>query len=132
MRALIDTNVLIDYLGGVEAARDELARHAEPLISTITWMEVMVGASDDREIARLRWFLSGFGRVAIDDRVSELAVTIRREHRIRLPDAIIWASARSIGGLLVTRNTKDFPADDPGVRVPYSIGGRSDERGGSA
>ena len=78
MRALIDTNILIDYLGGVEAARGELARHAEPLISAITWMEVMVGASDDREMERLRWFLSGFKRVAIDDRVTELAVAIRR------------------------------------------------------
>ena len=123
MRALLDTNILIDYLGGVEAARDEIARHDEPLISTVTWMEVMVGAADDREMARLRWFLSGFERVAIDDRVSELAVAIRREHRIRLPDAIIWASARSIGGLLVTRNTRDFPSGDPGVRVPYSIEG---------
>ena len=123
MRALLDTNILIDYLGGVEAARDEIARHDEPLISTITWMEVMVGASDDREMVRLRWFLSGFERVAIDDRVSELAVAIRRERRIRLPDAIIWASARSVGGLLVTRNTRDFPSGDPGVRVPYSIEG---------
>lgn len=122
MRALLDTNILIDYLGGIEAAREEIARHDGPLISSITWMEVLVGAFDDREMARLRWFLSGFGRVAIDDRVSELAVAIRREHRIRLPDAIIWASARSIGGLLVTRNTKDFPAGAPGVRVPYSIG----------
>ena len=122
MRALLDTNILIDYLGGVDAARDEIARYDAPLISTITWMEVMVGASDEREMARLRWFLSGFGRVAIDDRVSELAVGIRRERRIRLPDAIIWASARSIGGLLVTRNTKDFPTGAPGVRVPYSIG----------
>ena len=122
MRALLDTNILIDYVAGVEAARDEIARYDAPLISTITWMEVMVGASDDGEMARLRWFLSGFGRVAIDDRVSELAVAIRRAHRIRLPDAIIWASARSMGALLVTRNTKDFPAGDPGVRVPYSIG----------
>ena len=125
MRALLDTNILIDYLGGVEAAREEIARLDGPLISSITWMEVLVGASDEREMARLRWFLSGFGRVAIDDRVSELAVAIRREHRIRLPDAIIWASARSIGGLLVTRNTRGFPADAPGVRVPYSISARS-------
>ncbi len=121
MRALIDTNVLIDYLSGVEAARGELSRHADPAISAITWMEVMVGAADDRETARLRWFLSGFERVPIDDDVSERAVTIRRERRIRLPDAIIWASARRIGGVLVTRNTRDFPADDPGVRVPYAI-----------
>ena len=31
--------------------------------------------------------------------------------------------ARHIGGLLITRNTKDFPPDDPGVRVPYTITG---------
>ena len=130
MRALLDTNILIDYLGGVEAAREEIARHDGPLISAITWMEVLVGAADEGEIARLRWFLSGFGRVAIDDRVSELAVAIRREHRIRLPDAIIWASARSINGLLVTRNTRDSPAGAPGVRVPYSIGaGGGDDPG---
>ena len=118
---LIDTNILIDYLCGIEAARDELALHVEPAISAITWMEILVGASDERESARLKWFLSGFPRIAIDDAVSELAVAIRREFRIRLPDAIVWASARRIGGVLVTRNTKDFPRDDPGVRVPYSL-----------
>lgn len=123
MSALIDTNVLIDYLTGIEAARDELSRHNDPAIGAITWMEVMVGAADDRESARLRWFLSGFTRVPIDDEVSELAVAIRRKHRLRLPDAIIWASARRSGRILVTRNTKDFPAGDPGVRVPYSIAG---------
>ena len=124
MSALVDTNVLIDYLAGIEAARDELSRHNDPAISAITWMEVMVGAAGDRESARLRWFLAGFTRVPIDDEVSELAVAIRREHRLRLPDAIIWASARRSGRILVTRNTKDFPAGDPGVRVPYSIAGR--------
>jgi hypothetical protein len=27
----------------------------------------------------------------------------------------------SLAALLVTRNTKDFPSDDPGVRVPYTL-----------
>ena len=121
MRALLDTNVLIDYLGGIAAARNELAQHEEPSISAITWMEVMAGAEDQEEGARLRSFLSGFRLIPINEAVSEIAVAIRRDRRIRLPDAIIWASARHIGGLLVTRNTKDFPADEPGIRVPYSI-----------
>ena len=116
-----DTNILIDYLGGVDAAREEIARHDDPAISAVTWMEVMVGAADEEETARLRSFLSGFRLVPIDEAVSELAVAIRREHRIRLPDAIIWASARRIEGLLVARNTRDFQADEPDVRVPYSI-----------
>ena len=38
MRAVIDTNILIDYLAGVEAARDELARNANASISAITWI----------------------------------------------------------------------------------------------
>lgn len=121
MRALIDTNILIDYLSGVEAAREELSRFNRPSISWITWMEVLVGASDRRETQQLKSFLSGFQIVAIDRPVSELAVTIRREHRIALPDAIIQASARAIGAILVTRNTRDFREDDPGVRVPYSL-----------
>jgi hypothetical protein len=34
---------------------------------------------------------------------------------------VVWASARIDGRLLVTRNTKDFPAADPGVRHPYRV-----------
>lgn len=37
-----------------------------------------------------------------------------------MPDAIIWAAARRQGRLLVARNTRDFPEDDPGVRAPYA------------
>ena len=51
MRALIDSNILIDDLAGVEAARSELARHTAPAISAITWREVLAGAEDDEEIA---------------------------------------------------------------------------------
>jgi len=120
MKALLDTNILIDYLNGVEDARDELERYEAPLISTITWMELMVGVAGDDE-ASIRSFLSRFTHVNIDAEVAEIAVAIRREQKICLPDAIIWASAKRENALLVTRNTKDFPADFPGVRVPYHL-----------
>ena len=120
MRAVIDTNILIDFLSGEDAASEELTRHDEPCISPISWMEVMVGAENFDEERRLRAFLAQFERVPIDDEVAEIAVGIRKTTRIRLPDAIIWATARRIGGVLVTRNTRDFPQGDPGVRVPYS------------
>jgi predicted nucleic acid-binding protein len=51
--------------------------------------------------------------------VARAAVDLRRERRLRLPDAIVWASAQQESALLVTRNTRDFPKTDPGVRVPY-------------
>lgn len=57
--ALFDTNILIDYLNGIEQAKRELDRYADKAISLVTWMEVMVGATPDTE-AVLRGFLSGF------------------------------------------------------------------------
>ena len=120
MKALIDTNILIDYLNGIDAAREEIGRYETPLISAITWMEVMVGAIEDEQQA-IRSFLSGFTQVAIDAEVAEIAVAIRRKQKMRLPDAIIWASAKRESALLVSRNTKDFPAELPGVRAPYRL-----------
>jgi predicted nucleic acid-binding protein len=118
--ALFDTNILIDYLNGVEQAKTELERCDDKAISLITWMEVMVGATPETE-AVLRRFLCAFTRLPIDESVSNLAVTLRKKHRIKLPDAIVWATAQVNKRILVTRNTKDFPADEPGVRVPYRV-----------
>ena len=120
MRALLDTNILIDYLNGVRAAKDEIGRYQRPLISMITWIEVMIGARPV-DAALVRAFLSGFERIEIDQAVAEEAVELRRQRRLRLPDAIIWASARRHDALLVTRNSKDFPPQEPEVRVPYSL-----------
>ncbi|MER1967958.1 type II toxin-antitoxin system VapC family toxin [Castellaniella sp. GW247-6E4] len=118
VRALFDTNILIDYLGGIPAAKAELARYARPAISVITWMEVMAGVTREDE-AMIRAWLTTFDRVALDETVADRAVSIRAQRRIRLPDAIIWASAQVHSMLLVSRNTKDFPPDEPGVRMPY-------------
>jgi len=68
-----------------------------------------------------REFLDGFTLVGLNETVAERAVTLRRQYRLRLPDAIVWASAQVQSMLLVTRDTKGFPADDPGVRMPYRV-----------
>ena len=120
MKALFDTNILIDFLRGVPAARDELNRYDGKAISVVSWMEVMVGAPMPAERGT-REFLDGFALVALDETVAERAVTLRRQYRLRLPDAIVWASAQVQAMLLVTRDTKGFPADDPGVRMPYRV-----------
>ena len=121
MKALFDTNILVDYLNGVGAARDELGLYRTRLVSLVSWMEVMIGCHDDTEQAAARRFLDAFEVVPVDAAVAERAVVLRRGNRIRLPDAIIQASAEQRNALLVTRNTRDFPADQPGVRVPYEV-----------
>ena len=120
VKALFDTNILIDYLNAVPEARAELSLYAEKAISIITWMEVMVGAAESLA-APTRDFLGGFELIGRDARIAAWAVDLRRRHRIKLPDAVIWASAQDRAMLLVTRNVKDFPAGDPGVRAPYVL-----------
>jgi len=119
MKALFDTNILIDYLNGREESDAELTKYRERLVSVVTWMEVLAGARSEEETDIIDMFLRDFRVVDLTRGVAREAVEIRRTSRVRLPDAIIWASARAESALLVTRNTKDFPKDDPGVRVPY-------------
>lgn len=121
MRALFDTNILIDYLAGIEAAKSEIAQFKVKTISIITWMEVLVGVKEAEMLLIVKNFLNTFLLVPLDSDIAELAVEIRRTHRIKLPDAIIWATAEKTNSFLVTRNIKDFPKDLPLVRVPYDL-----------
>ena len=118
--ALFDTNILIDHLNAVPQAREEIERFESRAVSIITWMEVMVGANAEL-VEPTRRFLEGFQVIALDDEIAVRAVALRRAHRIKLPDAVIWATAQTAGRLLVTRNIKDFSTDDPGVREPYIL-----------
>src|SRR4051812_38784473 len=105
VRALFDTNVLIDYLNGVGAAKKEIGRYVYRAISTITWMEVLVCTTSEDEVAIRAW-LGSFDVIALDAAIANRAVEIRKQRRIRLPDAIVWASAQVNSMLLVSRNTK--------------------------
>ncbi|MFP3942501.1 MAG: type II toxin-antitoxin system VapC family toxin [Alphaproteobacteria bacterium] len=120
VKALLDTNILVDYLNAVPEARTELERYSEKAVSIITWMEVMVGAGREIEAATRR-FLDSFDVVGVDQQIAECAVGLRRGNGIKLPDAVIWATAQTRSMLLVTRNTKDFPEGDPGIRTPYKL-----------
>jgi predicted nucleic acid-binding protein len=118
--AIIDSNIIIDYLSGVAKAKAEIESHQRPGISIVTWMEVLVGAKDENTFAITQDFLSHFELFYINAEIAKTGVTIRRRHKIKLPDAVIWATALTQNTILVTRNTKDFPRQDPSVRIPYT------------
>ena len=65
--------------------------------------------------------LGFFEMIELDEPVAREAISLRQQYRLRLPDAIIWAAAKLRHSLLVTRDSRDFPIGDPGIRVPYQI-----------
>jgi hypothetical protein len=120
MPVLFDTNILIDYLRGIPQARAEADRHSDRAVSIVTWMEVMAGSTAVNE-ADARSFLLNFYTLPLGADVAERAFLLRRANRIKLPDAIIQATAEESGRILITRNTRDFPPGTPGVLIPYTL-----------
>lgn len=119
LEAVFDTNILIDYLVGREEAQREFERYTRRAVSVVTWMELQIGSSNEEEADVIDLFLREFRVIDITRQIARRSADIRRRTRVRLPDAIIWATAETESALLITRNIKDFPTDDPGVRIPY-------------
>ena len=120
-----DANIVIDALLGLDQARAELRRAtsdgARAWISRMAWIEVM-SKGEGRVLRDTEAFLSGFSVDEIDEEIASRAASLRRDRPgLRSPDAIILASAIVRGRVLITRNTKDFPAAMPGIRVPYTL-----------
>ncbi|MFM7292668.1 MAG: PIN domain-containing protein [Planctomycetia bacterium] len=119
MKAVIDSDVLIDFLRGMPAAAAEINAYDDPLYSVISWMEVMVGAESDEERIAAEALFDSMRRIELSLAVARTAVDLRRQLRLKLPDAIVLATADREGCILVTRNAKDFDPRDPRVRIPY-------------
>ena len=122
MKAVLDSDVLIDYLQGLPQAAEELARYRQPLYSVITFMELHCGARTKEQRVAVDVLLATMARVELSDAIARRAVDLRQSLRLKLPDAVVLASAEVEGCILVTRNTRDFPQGDPRVRFPYVIG----------
>lgn len=115
-----DTNIVIDWLFDREPATTELSRYRKHRISRIVWTEILA-VEPLHERPRLQQLLTPFEIVEIDGRIAGAAADIGYRLKLKLLDALVLATAQVHGGILITRNTKDFPANMPGIRVPYTL-----------
>ena len=120
-----DANILIDALWDHPPAHHEIRRAgangARIWISRMAWVEVL-SKGDEALLREALRFLGRFSLDEIDEETALRAASLRRERpRLKSPDAIILASAQVRGRVLITRNTKDFPPQMPGIRVPYRL-----------
>ena len=113
---VLDTNVIIDL---VEKKTVSLPK-GERFFSVITEMELFSSPAltQDAEIER-RNFLSKMIFVPFKDSIKNEAIRIRRfgSPRLKLPDAIIAASAIILDATLVTNDETMLHLDWPGFAV---------------
>jgi len=118
---VFDSNILIYHINGQldSAAEQALYGYFEhpAYISVITAMEVLSWPGHSGEsIAMTTAFLEIFDEIAIDADIKDIAIKIRRNYRLKLPDAVIAATALHLDLPLITRNMKDFK-DIPDLKL---------------
>lgn len=113
---MFDTDIIIDYLLGIEEARRFLYSFEkdERFLSSVSAMEIYRGARNKRELDIFRKFFNENFReiVHISEGTSKLSLELIESytlsHGLALPDALIAASAILKDASLVTGNLKHF------------------------
>ncbi|NDJ20442.1 PIN domain-containing protein [Nostoc sp. B(2019)] len=101
---LLDTNVVLYFLGG---------RLVNPLpsgqyfISVITEIELLSypSLSPDEE-TQIIDLLNKITIIGIDNNIKNLTIAIRKQYKLRLSDAIIVATAKSLNAILFTNDIR--------------------------
>ena len=104
-RYLFDTNVIIYYLQGRSEWVDFIdgITMTERYASVITRMELLSYSEiKPDEENRICCFLSDLHVTPLDEKLERIAVALRRSTRLKLPDAIIAATAIALGATLIT------------------------------
>jgi len=109
MKIAFDTNILIDFLKGVEPQTSKVEKilaaimkgQDEGVISTVTVAEVLTGfylagapekAAEEKRLLN-DWTLNGFKIVPVTFEIADLAANLRAKRGGSLPDALIVATA---------------------------------------
>jgi predicted nucleic acid-binding protein len=109
---LIDTNAVIDYLGkilppkGMDFMNNVI--DAVPNISVITKIEVLGFKAPAEHYQLLSNFMEDATILDLTGNIVDLTIDIRKNFKIKLPDAIIASTAIICELTLITRNISDF------------------------
>jgi toxin FitB len=106
---LLDSNIVI-YLSQKVITIDSFAVIGDELfISDITYMETLgfpFASVEDKNF--MITLLNQFSRVGLTESIIQQTIALKQNYKIKLPDAIIAASAQVRDMRLITRNLKDF------------------------
>ena len=120
---IADTDVLIDYLAGKgeAGAVERLLRHGALKTTVISRFELLSGAKNAKQLARLVQLLGAVPSLGMDDAAADAASEIRRSlersgNPIGMADSLIAGIVTSNAGELLTRNRRHFERV-PGLRL---------------
>ncbi len=111
---LCDTDVYIEYFKGKADAKSLFDKIgvSNLAISAVTVMELYYGALNARELGKIKEAISTLRMIIIGSEVCQKAIDLMerysKSHGLRIPDALIAATAISHSSPLLTYNSRDF------------------------
>jgi predicted nucleic acid-binding protein len=113
MGYLLDTNAVINYLdasfplSGMQLLNTIV--DDEPMISIVTKMETLgYNFTSVEEQTTMETFINGSTVLDLNNDIVNKTIAIRKSKKMKLPDAIVAATALVYDLTLITRNTADF------------------------
>jgi len=107
---LMDTNAVIDYLDNkLPDNSAKLIDKIDAQVSVITRMELLSWHKATRkQIKVLQEFINGSNVIGLEENIILRTIELRKQYKIKLPDAIIAATALAGKMFLISHNIADF------------------------
>lgn len=104
MKTVLDTNAILYLLGGKLAQPLPAGQYFISVISEIELFSYPL--LDESAQERIEGFLSTVTVVGLNKEVKNLAIRLRKQHVLKLPDAIVAATALNLGASLLTNDSR--------------------------
>ncbi len=115
-RFLLDTNTILYFLGGKVASSIPKGNY---YVSVISEIELLSYPNlSNTEETYIRAFLTDVFLVDLNPKVREASIQLRKEHKLKLPDAIIAATAQVYDCMLLTNDKKLLSLAIPAQALP--------------
>ena len=111
---ICDSNIFIEIFRKNFFIRSELEKigHENVIVSDVIKAELFFGAKNKQELQSIKNYLNNYSSLTIQPEISEMALGFVENYclsqKLKLPDALIAATAIYHNIELFTLNTKDF------------------------
>ncbi len=119
-KVVLDSNILILASKQELDISKLLSSYEKFYVSIVTYIEVLGYKNmSNEEINIIKMFFNNIEIIDVDFEIAKIVITYKTQviKKIKLPDAIILATAKHLGGVLLTRNTVDFTNIDEKVKI---------------